>query len=201
MPWSPTTLVTVDTAYDTENTSNTGGSRFASYVRQYEKDFQPWDEDDVDPVRFAAAAWGIATGPVMSPGYVRTRPDLHSVTAFRDDYDGPLVFKITVPLRHHQLAGPRLPYEWADWETDRFQYGNEGFKSLVGPDPQHTRGPVSVLTTTTVLYRATDWKLPAAARFTGPGLADDATEAVHALVEHLNRDAGPIVARLLGAQG
>ncbi|MFI8461763.1 hypothetical protein [Kitasatospora sp. NPDC085464] len=200
-PWSATTLVRIDDAYDTEYADRRGGSRYTAYVNQRRKEFVLWSDEDPDPVRFAAAAWRIATGPVMSPGYVRRRPDLRRVHTHRDDWAGDLVVAVEVPLTHNRLAGDRLPYAWGDWEAASHRIGDEDYSALEEPDAH--RHQISVLTTSTVQILAKGWPLPTPtlAEIEGPGLAECARSAVQVLVEGINREAGPVVARLLGDQG
>jgi len=197
MPWTPTTLVRIDDDYDREMADRAGGSRFAAYVAQNRKAFNPWGDEEPDPVMFAAAAWRTATGPVMSPGYVRRRPDLSRVTAQREEWDGGLVLAVEVPLQHHRLAGPRLPYQWGDWETDSFQYSGDEYQHLV--EPEAHRHQVAVLTTTSVQILAKGWPLPTPTATEGPELVEQARQMLRVLVDGINREAGPVVARLLGA--
>ncbi|WP_051710333.1 hypothetical protein [Streptomyces sp. NRRL S-350] len=197
-PWSSTTLVRIDSAYDQEMADRAGGSRFAAYVQQNRKSFAPWDDEDPDPVEFAVTAWRTATGPVMSPGYVRLRPDLHRVRAGRDDYAGDLAITIEVPLRHHHLAADRLPYGWADWQAARYQRGEDRYPAL--EEPETHQSTVAVLTTSTVQILARGWPLPSPtlADIQGTGLIAHAREAVDVLVDGINDHGGPVVACLLG---
>ncbi len=56
-----------DRDYDREFASD-GISRYGAYLR--DASFEPWTDDD-QAVEWAVFAWERATGPVMSPGYVR----------------------------------------------------------------------------------------------------------------------------------
>ena len=64
----------IDPDYDRANASN-GQGRYGAYVRDYARLFDPWQDapDGVttDPVEFAIAAFRVATGPIMGPGFVR----------------------------------------------------------------------------------------------------------------------------------
>jgi len=195
MPWTATTLARIDDEYDRDNADRPGGSRFAAYVRKAQKDFNPWDDEILDPVEFAVAAWRTATCPVMSPGYVRHRPDLQRITAHRDDWDGRLVLVVAVPLRHYHLGGPRLPYQWADWQEDRYVSSQE-YPQLVEPEPSD----IAVLTSTAVKISAKGWPLPTPTATEGPELVAQVKQMLEVVVDNLNREAGPIVARLLGEQ-
>ena len=66
-----TKIFWIDHEHDRDAASD-GASRYGFYLR----DRRDWFEDCLDcgepqTARFAATAWRIATGPVMSPGYVR----------------------------------------------------------------------------------------------------------------------------------
>ena len=67
----------IDLDYDRTQASD-GQSRYGAYVRDYARLFDPWQDapDGVtgDPVEFAIAAFRVATGPIMSPGFVRWHP-------------------------------------------------------------------------------------------------------------------------------
>ena len=67
----------IDPDYDREQASD-GQSRYGAYVRDHARLFDPWQDapDGVtrDPVDFAIAAFRVATGPIMGPGFVRWHP-------------------------------------------------------------------------------------------------------------------------------
>ncbi|MFE1206426.1 hypothetical protein ACFW5V_32585 [Streptomyces sp. NPDC058762] len=193
-PWDEQTLVYVDDEYDRAN-----DNRFAVYVRQNLDRFRDtWSEDPApheDPVRFALAAFDVASMPVMQPGYVRERPDLHGVHLRRDDWDGTLFVDVGVPLRHHHLKGSRLPYEWRDWEAVRFQNGD--YRTLQEPSGEEGVSK-AVLTYSVVRVPGRDWKgLVKPTAYEGRTLVEEARRAVAVLADHINREAGPMVASLL----
>ncbi|MFI8085989.1 hypothetical protein ACIF6L_35005 [Kitasatospora sp. NPDC086009] len=200
LAWSPTTLVRIDYDYDRANADHAGGSRYAAYVRMKGEAFNYWgDESDLDPARFAGEAWRIATGPVMSPGFVRIRPDLTSVRVYRDDYEGALAVAVSMPLSHGHLVGAdRWPYDWQDWERERFSADDE-FRGRETPDLVQDK--VAVLTNTTVRLTLPKAHLHVPTTLSGPGLVMDATTAVETLVELVNQHAGSAVARVLGQTG
>ncbi|MFF3256486.1 hypothetical protein ACFYWP_37145 [Actinacidiphila glaucinigra] len=184
-PWSPTTLVRVDHGQS---------SRFGSYASARVGEL--FEEDRTDPAMFSAWAWSVGTLPVMSPGYVDSRPDLSSVRLNRDE-NGDLVVELVLPLSHHALAKEVRPsYEVGDWDVNHFGYS--------GHDPQYA--PVwaparvkraAVLVAATLLVPARDWDL-----FVPSGhaeqLVDDAQQAVQYAVRNINSYVGPYVADLLG---
>ncbi|WP_405010999.1 hypothetical protein [Kitasatospora sp. NBC_01539] len=108
--FSTRTLAVLDDTTDRERASD-GRSRFGVYLTQHARDLHD-DDGPLPAPAFAAAVWRIATGPIMSPGYVRIRPDLHHLAPAVDE-NGGLVLHIDVPLRHHHLA--HRPHSLTDW--------------------------------------------------------------------------------------
>ncbi|KPI12060.1 hypothetical protein OK074_2681 [Actinobacteria bacterium OK074] len=191
--WGPTTLVRVDHEYDARNASD-GSSRYGAYLAARLDEFHEYGEPEqpLSAGEFAATVWRVATSPVMSPGYVRVRPDLTSVTP-RFSEDGEyLFFDLHVPLQHHDLeARHRIAYTWRDWQPGE---GSSGpYRPSWEPDSKHP----AVLTTTVVRIVADDtWRLVAPQHTRGRGLLDDAKRAVAVLVENINKHGGPLVAAL-----
>jgi hypothetical protein len=197
--WNDQLLVYVDDAYDRENASD-NVSRYGAYLRQRPDEFRDSWSDEPAPIKtpeeFAVHAWRIATAPVMVPGYARVRPDLHRITLHRDDDDGSLYADVHVPLRHHHIGGntKRFPYSWQDWESEP-DYSGAEYVSLL--PPRSTARP-SVLATATVRVSGREWPhLIAPSAFEGRTLVDEARQAVSTVAQHINDDAGPIVAKLL----
>ncbi|WP_262703813.1 MULTISPECIES: hypothetical protein [Streptomyces] len=195
--WTATTIAVVDDAQDREKASD-GHSRYGAYLRQHADWFQDMrGADKHTAVReFAQAAWTIATGPVMSPGYIRIRSDLHSVTlTFSNDGENQLLVDVKVPLHHSDLTARRsLPARSRDWTT--YRAADSGpYRAHCEPD---ATGP-AVLTTTLVRLVVDDtWDLPAWQHTSGHGLVDDAKCAVAALAANINHRGGPVVAALRG---
>jgi hypothetical protein len=201
VPWHQQLLVHVNDQYDRDNASD-GTSRFNAYLQQRPDEFRDgWSDEPApikDPVEFAIHAWRVATAPVMVPGYVWVRPDLHAVTLHRDEDDGTLYADIHVPLRHSHIGGntKRFPYSWQDWETEPDYSGAEYLRLL---EPRSIKKP-SVLATATVRVPGREWPhLVAPTAYEGRALLDEARQAVFTVAQHINDDAGPIVARLLSA--
>lgn len=197
--WNDRTIVAIDDEYDRRNASN-GRSRYEAYLKQNASLFRDSWSDTPGPVRdpneFAVHAWTVATGPIMAPGFLRVRPDLHGITLHRDDHDLALYANIHVPLHHDQIGGGagRFPYDWQDWATDR-DFGSD-YDSLIEPEP--SKRP-SVLATAVVRVPSHTWPdLPTPTVYEGPQLLDEARAALDLLVACINRDAGPIVAKLRG---
>jgi hypothetical protein len=200
-PWNDRLLVYVDDDYDRDNASDRV-SRYGAYLKQNASLFRnAWTDEPApveDPAEFAVHAWTVATGPIMVPGYVRVRPDLHGVTLHRDDEDGALYADVHVPLRHAQIGGDtkRFPYAWQDWEREPDYSGDEYWGML---EPRSFKKP-SVLATAVVRIPGRDWGgLITPTAYEGRTLVDEARQAVFMVAQHINDDAGPIVARLLSA--
>ena len=86
----------IDYVYDAGEADHAGGSRFFNYIRLNESwfaDYLGWDDPRPD---FAATAWRVANGPVMSPGYVRWHPRILRAALGRSDWDGRLLACVDV---------------------------------------------------------------------------------------------------------
>jgi hypothetical protein len=178
----------IDPDYDRANASD-GVSRYGAYVRDHARLFDPWQDapDGVttDPVEFAIAAFRVATGPIMGPGYVCWHPRVCAYGTERNDFDGRLVVSVT-------LATPaplRLPgWSWRSWDRDLF-----GDRFLEPED----RGPVA-LTRLELRWPLSPDQLhrPARPRVSGRPNLGDATTAVAVVVGSVNHTAGPVLAVL-----
>ncbi|MFY0516119.1 hypothetical protein ACOMD4_37900 [Streptomyces anulatus] len=200
--WSSTTLVRVADDYDREMGDSNAplDSRFGRYLAQ-KLDDGLWEEDRTDPAAFLVWAWHVATPPVMSPGYVRIRPDLGAVRLTQSQEDRRLLVVIETPVQHGQLApGVRPPYTVRDWETDRYSYSSDGPSAL--HDPEDESKP-ALLLSATLRLPADDWTLhqPAGKWPVEELLIDDAKQAVAVAVASINRTAGHMVAKLVGDEG
>ena len=113
----------VDRDYDREYASD-GVSRYGAYLR--DATFEPWTDTD-QAVEWAVFAWRRATGPAMSPGYVRHHPRVLSARLERSGWDGSLVAgvnlvsswpeQLTRTLARAVRLGDREAY-WHDWPTE-----------------------------------------------------------------------------------
>jgi len=96
-----------------------GISRYGAYLRSHAELFDPWGEAPngitTDPGEFASAAFRVACGPIMSPGYVHWHPRIldHQVDHGESPDPSRLICKVTLatglPLR---LGSP-----WWSWTT------------------------------------------------------------------------------------
>ena len=118
----PATAFWVDRDYDREHASD-GISRYGAYLR--DATFEPWTDSD-QAVEWAVFAWRRATGPVMSPGYVRYHPRVLAARLERSGWDGRLVAGVDLVsswpehLRTAAARGVSLGDKdtyWQDWPT------------------------------------------------------------------------------------
>lgn len=192
--WNPTTLVRVDDEDDRDRASN-GYSRYGAYLDDRPKEFRdPFAEDEVrplEPAEFAAAAWRVATSPVMVPGYVRDRPDIERITVAASQETGNVLAYVHLPLHQSDLAA-RLPF-CLDWQPVATM-ANDGDYQVV-EEPRE--GRPAVLASTIVRIEVPAERLIPQHHTTGRELADEAKAAVKVLVEEINTQAGPLVAAVL----
>jgi hypothetical protein len=97
--------------------------RFSVHVR---KNLEEFEWGDIAPVRFACAAWRLATPPSLSPGYVRWDRRVLEATCVRNTWDGTLNARIRVvsPLPA-PLTTSRTWWRdrgWLDWQEVFGQY-------------------------------------------------------------------------------
>ena len=117
-------MFTFNDAEDRDRASD-GVSRYGAYLRQHADRFTGWDGEPVtgDPVQFAAAAWRVATSPVMAPPYLDwTVERVQSVAFTGSEHDAALIARVQVAVpRPAALAGVR---GFADWDRgDRWNRG------------------------------------------------------------------------------
>jgi hypothetical protein len=164
-----------------------GVSRYGAYLRDHAGLFDPWGEapDGVtgDRVEFAVAAFKVATGPIMSPGYVRWHGRVQAYGAAWSEHDDRLLLSVTLAV-----ASPvRLGWDWRGWERDfHDRYLEPDDRRPTGLARLELRWPVP-----------TD-QLPTPRRPRRPGVPNlgDATRAVAVLVEQVNATVGPVLAEL-----
>lgn len=193
----------LDHAYDRANADIGTGSRYGNYLYSRQKNFTGIFEDDdfyddYDPsLRFAFAAWDVATGPVMSPPFVRA-PRLVLGTNFtRSEENGEAIMDVELvcprpaALRNVATAGGSY---FRDWSTDAFgQVEPVGSRELTKASYLFTRAQV--------LVQIPPGTLPTVKTMpVGSGrLIDQAVQCVQAMVDVLNREVGPLVDRLEGS--
>jgi hypothetical protein len=166
-------------------------SRYGAYLRGHPELFDPWQDapDGItqDPGQFAIAAFRVACGPIMSPGYVRWHPRVldHHVGYGEDPDPGRLVVKVVLATFLPMWLGSA----WWSWTTYLGRDWSEP------EDAKHAalarlelRWPLPVAT------------LPCPHRPARPGQPNlrDAKASVRALVAEINQTAGPVLAKLEG---
>ncbi len=154
-----------------------------------------WDRSDApegitqDAGEFAIAAFDVATGPIMSPGYVRWHPRVldHQVSHGDNPEPGRLVCKLTLATALPMWLGSPwwswteyLGRDWCEPDDDR----HAALASLV------LRWPLPVT------------RLPSPSGPARPGVPNlaDAMASVRALVAAFNATAGPVLAKLEGGE-
>jgi hypothetical protein len=182
----------IDADWDRARASD-GVSRYGAYLRGHTEAFAPLHGPDaggitLDAGEFAAAALRVATGPIMSPGYVRWHPRVldHTVGHGQDPEPGRLVCGVTLAISLPRWLGS----PWRGWTQylgrDWVEPGEDRHAALARLE---LRWPLA--TSTLPRPRATPGE---------PNLRD-AKAAVAALVAAVNATAGPVLADLEGGQG
>src|SRR6266487_5501743 len=182
----------VDQAWDLVNASDRV-SRYGAYLRGHTELFNPWHEAPggitQDPGEFAIAALQVATGPIMSPGYVRWHPRVldYKLNRGENPEPGRLVCQVTLATSLPLWLGS----PWRSWTSYMGRDWSEP------DDAQHAA----------LARLELRWPLPVAtlprprppARSGQPNLRD-AKASVRALVAQINQTAGPVLAKLEGGE-
>jgi hypothetical protein len=183
----------IDHDYDRDYASN-GRSRYAHYLNDAAGAFEEiWADDPA--VEFAAVAWRVANGPIMSPGLVRHHPRIVETSALRSDWNGRLLgsVRLVAPCPR-QLAGLRTPDGawYRDLSLDSWSGRYEG----VGG--RELERAAYLTTEVQVLWQFPEGTLPRIAAV--PPAGDQryrlAVACVEALVAGFNRQIAPIVAEV-----
>jgi hypothetical protein len=181
-------LLWVDEVYDREFGSDVV-SRYGAYLRSRAHLFAD-EGTPLDAAGFTILAWQIANSPVMSPGYVRRRPDIEAVTCRHSEEPGALVADVEARLRWPpglHASGPLAG--WRSWALEE-NWGDQPPRYVEPGDDQP-----ALLITAHLWVPIPEPSLPAP-RHTLPGDVDvaDAKRAVAAVCRHVNAAAGPLVA-------
>ena len=178
----------IDPDYDRSQASD-GQSRYGAYVRDHARLFDPWQDapDGVtsDPVEFAVAAFRVATGPIMWPGFVRWHP---RVCGYGVDPQRRRRPPGGVGDPGHPGAAAAAGWSWRGWERD-FQRPVPGAR---GPRPGRPGPPGAALA---ARRRPAPPAGPAPGAAAGPTWSTPPT-AVAAVVGSVNHTAGPVLAAL-----
>jgi hypothetical protein len=184
----------VDREYDRTQASD-GVSRYGAYLR--DASFEPWTDDD-QAVEWAVFAWQRATGPVMSPGYVRYHPRVLAARLERSGWDGSLIAGVSlVSAWPEQLAGVlarsvRLgdrDAHWQDWPTEY----RRGTICCYEPSEADVAARPYLLTTLSLQFTVPAVALPEPPATSAARLRA-AQQAVAVVVAELNQIVGPVLA-------
>ena len=197
---SPTvTAFWVDCDYDRAHASD-GISRYGAYLR--DAAFEPWTDND-QAVEWAAFVWRRATGPVMSPGYVRYHPRVLAAQLERSGWDGSLVAgvhlvspwpeEIKEPPARTVRFGDRDAY-WQDWPTE---YLGGGAVSYYEPSEADVAARPYLLATISSQFTVPSATLPEPPA-TSAALLSAGQQAVAVVMAELNRIVGPVLSAGLG---
>ncbi len=196
---SPTvTAFWVDCDYDRAHASD-GISRYGAYLR--DAAFEPWTDND-QAVEWAAFVWRRATGPVMSPGYVRYHPRVLAGQRERSSWDGSLAAAVTLfsswpeelkrPLARGLKLGDREA-SWQDWPIECLG----GTVSYHEPSEADVAARPYLLATVNLQFTVPSAALPEPPA-TSAALLSAGQQALAVVVAELNRIVGPVLAAGLG---
>ncbi len=189
----------VDRDYDRGYASD-GISRYGAYLR--DAAFEPWTGND-QMVEWAVFAWRRATGPVMSPGYVRCHPRVLAARLERSGWDGSLVAGVDLvscwpeQLRTALARGPRLGDQdtyWQDWPAE---YAGGDTVSYYQPGEADVAARPYLLATVSLQFTLPPAALPEPPA-TSADLFSAGQQAVAVVVAGLNQIAGPVLGAGLG---
>jgi hypothetical protein len=189
----------VDPDYDREQASD-GISRYGAYLR--DTAFEPWTDHD-QAVEWAVFAWRRATGPVMSPGYVRYHPRVLATRLERSGWDGSLVAgvdlvsswpkQVEAALARGLRLGDQDAY-WQDWPTG---YRGGDTISYYEPSEADVAARPYLLATLSLQFTLPSATLPQPPA-TPAALLSTGQQAVDVVVAELNQIVGPVLGAGLG---
>jgi hypothetical protein len=188
----------VDRNHDREYASD-GISRYGAYLR--DATFEPWTDDD-QAVEWAVFAWRRATGPVMSPGYVRYHPQVLAARLERSDWDGGLIAgvdlvsswpeQLNTALARGLRLGDRNAY-WQDWPVE----WHAGAISYYEPSEADVAARPYLLATLGLQFTVPSATLPKPPA-SSAALLSAGQEAVAMVMAELNGIVGPVLSVGLG---
>jgi hypothetical protein len=189
----------IDRDYD-RGLASDGISRYGAYLR--DATFEPWTDHD-QTVEWAAFAWRRATGPVMSPGYVRYHPRVQGAQLERSGWNGSLAAGVTLvspwpeQLTRALARGVRLGEQdayWQDWPTE---YRGGDITCYYEPSEADVAARPYLLTTVGLQFTVPSAELPEPPA-TSADLLSAGQQAVAVVVAELNRIVSPVLAVGLG---
>jgi hypothetical protein len=188
----------VDRGYDREYASD-GISRYGAYLRDIT--FEPWTDDN-QATEWAVFAWERATGPVMSPGYVRHHPRVLAARMERSGWDGSLTAGVNLvscwpeEIKAALADGLRLDDThayWRDWPAE-YLGGAVSYHEPSEADVA-ARPYLLAIVSLTFTVPTTALPLPPAS---SAALLNAGQRAVAVMVTELNRVVGPVLSVGLG---
>jgi hypothetical protein len=189
----------VDRDYDREYASD-GISRYGAYLR--DAAFEPWTDHD-QAAEWAVFAWRRATGPVMSPGYVRYQPRVLAARLERSSWDGRLVAGVDLvsswpkqfeaALARGLSLGDRDAH-WQDWPTG---YHDGDTISYYEPSEADVAARPYLLATLSLQFTVPSVTLPQPPAAPA-ALLSAGQQAVEVVVAELNQIVGPVLSAGLG---
>jgi hypothetical protein len=189
----------VDRDYDRGHASD-GISRYGAYLR--DAAFEPWTDDD-QATEWAVFAWQRATGPVMSPGYVRCHPQVLSARLERSGWDGSLAAgvtlmsawpeQLTAALASAVRLGDKDAY-WQDWPVERLGGDSVSYHE---PGEADVAARPYLLSTLSLQFTVPSAALPQPPA-TPAAVLSAGQQAVAVVVAELNRIVGPVLSAGLG---
>lgn len=198
--WTQDRIIHVDLDGDRERASD-DYSRYGSYVGGRELSFQDsWAKPELkpaEPIAFASAAWEVACPPIMSPGLVDWRPDLHKVRVGYDDDGANLMVTVQLPLQHHQLAA-KIPYEYEDWNPHN-HWRADDYVYLMEPGVRKGKPTVTALVTIQHILTSVTLVTPPAEP-TGRALVDACLQSVELTAAAINAELPEIINAVQGAR-
>lgn len=196
--WSPETIIHVDLEGDRDRASD-DYSRYGSYVGGRELSFQDqWAKPELkpsEPIAFAATAWEVACPPIMSPGLVDWRPDIHKIRVGYDEDGRDLMATVELPLEHHQLAA-KIPYQYEDWARHNHWRGDD-YVYLMHGGVRRGKPTVTALVTIQHILSSVTLVTPPAAP-TGRALVDACLQSVELTAAALNAELPEIINAVQG---
>jgi hypothetical protein len=168
---------TLHDVYDFAHASD-GQSRYGAYLAQNVRRFRYEGEElTKEPAEFAAAAFVIASPPIMSPPYIGTHPRvLHVMPRWDMDRRGALHIELAIPLA--ERIADQLSSHFGGWERDHSSGRYYSPEDHAEPSAC-TRLTISIPLPVDLLPRPS---------YTGHGVADanTAKRAVRAICTHAN---------------
>lgn len=184
----------VDRDHDREYASD-GISRYGAYLRGAA--FEPWTDHD-QAVEWAVFAWQRATGPVMSPGYVRSHPRVLAARLERSGWDGSLVAGVNLvsswpeQLKTALAGGLRLGDRDAYWQDWPSEYLGGDIISYHEPSEADVAARPYLLASVSLQFTMPSAALPEPPA-TSAALLSAGQQAVAIMVGELNRIVSPVL--------